>query len=67
MSASYLVRGRASGEWFALRQLNDGEYAFRVMLETEGDDIYVAYDEMDKYAWAESSQAKVERYRIISD
>jgi len=44
--------------------LNDGEYAFRVMLETKGDDIYVVYDEMDKYAWHETSQAKIEHFRI---
>lgn len=46
--------------------LNDGDYAFRVMLETEGDDIYVVYDEMDLYAWHESSQAKLERFRITT-
>ena len=36
------------------------------MLETQGDDIYVVYDEMDLYAWHESSQAKLERFRITS-
>jgi len=52
--------------WVELQtiQLNDGEDAFRVMVETAGDDIYVAYDEMDKYAWRETSQAKLEHYRI---
>lgn len=45
-------------------RLNDGDYAFRVMLETEGDDIYVVYDEMDLYAWHATSQAKIERFRI---
>ena len=44
--------------------LNDGGLAMRVMLETEGDDIYVAYDEMDKYAWAITSVAKIEHFRI---
>ncbi|MEC9389122.1 MAG: hypothetical protein VX944_03540 [Myxococcota bacterium] len=34
------------------------------MLETQDDDIYVVYDEMDKYAWKETSQAKLEHYRI---
>ncbi len=47
--------------------LNDGDYAFRVMLETDGDDIYVAYDEMDKYAWADVSQAKIERFQISDE
>ena len=46
--------------------LNDGNPAFRVMLETEGDDIYVAYDEMDLYAWQDISVAKLERFRILS-
>ena len=46
--------------------LNDGDYAFRVMLETEGDDIYVAYDEMDLYAWNPTSQAKLEHFRITA-
>ncbi len=44
--------------------LNDGDPAFRVMLETQDDDLYVVYDEMDKYAWKTSSVAKVEHYAI---
>jgi hypothetical protein len=47
--------------------LNDGDHAFRVMLETDGDDIYVAYDEMDKYAWRDVSQAKIERFQISDE
>ena len=54
-------------EWNELQtiQLNDGNPAFRVMLETEGNDIYVAYDEMDLYAWQDTSVAKLERFRIL--
>jgi hypothetical protein len=37
------------------------------MLETDGDDIYVAYDEMDKYAWRDVSQAKIERFQISDE
>lgn len=48
-------------------ELNDGEYAFRVMLETDGDDIYVIYDEMDLYTWRTISQAKIEHFRISSN
>ena len=53
-------------EWNEIQTiaLNDGDYAFRVMLETEGDDIYVAYDEMDLYAWNPVSQAKLEHFQI---
>jgi hypothetical protein len=44
--------------------VNGGEAAFRVMTQTEGDDLYVVFDEMDKYGWAESSRARIEHYRI---
>ncbi len=47
-------------------QFNDGGYAFRVMLDTQDDDIYVAYDEMDLYAWQEFSISKLEHYRILT-
>ena len=55
-------------EWNELQtiQLNNGNPAFRVMLETEGNDIYVAYDEMDLYAWQEISVAKLEQFRILA-
>ena len=36
----------------------------RVMLQTEGDDIYVVYDEMDKGGLAEESIAKLEHFEI---
>ncbi|MBI4592314.1 hypothetical protein HY733_02610 [Candidatus Uhrbacteria bacterium] len=45
-------------------QLNDGENAFRVMLQTEGDDIYAVYDEMDKNGLVRTSIAKMEHYKI---
>ncbi len=35
-----------------------------VMTQTEGDDIYVVYDEMDKYGAAVSSRARIEHYGI---
>lgn len=47
-------------------QLNDGGDAMRVMTATEGDDIYVVYDEMDKAGAAKVSEAKIEHYRIAS-
>ena len=55
-------------EWNEIQTiaLNDGDYAFRVMLETDGDDIYVAYDEMDLYAWNRVSQAKLEHFQITA-
>ncbi|GEM_PF-1292415 len=44
--------------------LNEGDPAFRVMTQTEGDDIYVVYDEMDKQGSVTSSRARIEHYRI---
>ncbi|MDP6520179.1 MAG: hypothetical protein QF411_09805, partial [Planctomycetota bacterium] len=46
--------------------LNNGDPAFRVMVDSEGDDIYVAYDEVDLYAWQDVSIAKLEHFRIIA-
>ncbi|MDP6837819.1 MAG: hypothetical protein QF724_02695 [Planctomycetota bacterium] len=47
-------------------QLNNDEPAFRVMVDSEGDDINVAYDEVDRYAWQDVSIAKLEHFRIIA-
>ncbi|MAE28297.1 MAG: hypothetical protein CMJ87_04830, partial [Planctomycetes bacterium] len=46
--------------------LNNGDPAFRVMVDSEGDDIYVDYDEVDLYAWQDVSIAKLEHFRIIA-
>jgi hypothetical protein len=53
-------------DWTPLKTIavNDGDGAFRVMTQTEGDDIYVVYDEMDKYGDATSSRARIEHYKI---
>jgi len=53
-------------EWNVLDtiQINENSPAFRVMTQTEGDDIYVIYDEMDKDGTATESRARIERYRI---
>jgi hypothetical protein len=45
-------------------QINEGNPAFRVMTQTEGDDIYVVYDEMDKDGTVTASRARIERYTI---
>ncbi len=47
-------------------QVNGGEDAFRVMVKTLEDDIYVVYDEMDKDGEVETSDAKIEHYKIMS-
>jgi hypothetical protein len=46
-------------DWASIETIpvNNGEVSFRVMTQTEGDDIYVVYDEMDKYGAAQSSRA----------
>ena len=53
-------------DWTPIQTIpvNGGEVAFRVMTQTEGDDIYVVFDEMDKFGWAQSSRARIEHYRI---
>ena len=53
-------------EWHPIQTiaLNDGDPAFRIMTQTEGDDIYVVYDEMDKAGTVSSSRARIEWYRI---
>lgn len=53
-------------EWSQLQtiQLNNNDPAFRVMTQTEGDDIYIVYDEMDVNGAATVSRARIERYRI---
>ncbi len=55
-------------EWNELEtiQVNDGNFAFRVMLKTFDDDIYVVYDEMDFMAKAETSASRLEHYKIVT-
>ena len=46
-------------------QLNGGNSAFRVMTETEGDDIYVVYDEMPyQHHTTTVSSCKIEHFKI---
>ena len=45
-------------------QVNGGDDAFRVMVKTLDDDIYVVYDEVDKNGGTTASHAKIEHYKI---
>ena len=53
-------------DWTLLQtiQINEKNPAFRIMTQTEGDDIYVVYDEMDKGGMVTTSRARIERYGI---
>ncbi len=45
--------------------LNNGNNTFRMMTETIGDDIYVAYDEMNKGGTTNPSYCKIEHFKIM--
>ncbi len=44
--------------------LNNGQWAFRVMIDTSDDDVYVVYDEMDKAGKTSRSRARLERFKF---
>ena len=46
--------------------LDSGDYAFRVMTETVGDDIYVVYDEMSVTGNSLVSECKIEHFKITT-
>jgi len=46
-------------------QINKNKNAFRVMLKTDEDDLYVVFDEMDGFGKAKKSLAKIEHYKIV--
>ena len=47
--------------------LNQGQVAMRVIVQTQGNDIYVVYDEMEKDpVQSPASRARIEHYRISS-
>jgi hypothetical protein len=64
LGPSYITIFDADWKELETIQVNEGSTAFRVMTQSVGDDIYVAYDEMDFSGSVSTSRARIERYQI---